>query len=52
MMIKKKIKRFHLPKRRNFDLQNYKNGLQIIKKDDKYYPKIYLDEALHVQYVK
>ena len=48
----KKIKRFHLFKSRNFDLLNYKNGLQIIKKDDKYYPEIYLDEVLYVQYIK
>ena len=27
----KKNKRFHLSKSRNFDLLNYKNGLQIIK---------------------
>ena len=51
-MLIKKIKRFHLSKCRNFDLLNYKNGLQIIKKDDKYYPEIYLDEALYVQYIK
>ena len=50
-MLIKKIKRFHLSKSRNSDLLNYKNGLQIIKKDDKY-PEIYLDEALYVQYIK
>ena len=50
-MLIKKIKRFHLSKSRNFDLLNYENGLQIIKKDDKYYPEIYLDEALYVQYI-
>ena len=49
---KKEIKRFYLSKSRNFDLLDYKNGLQIIKKDDKYYPEIYLDEALYVQYIK
>ena len=48
-MLIKKIKRFHLSKSRNFDLLNYKNGLQIIEKDDKYYLEIYLDEALYVQ---
>ena len=47
----KKIKRFHLSKSKNFNLLDYKNGLQIIKKDDKYYPEIYLDEALYVQYI-
>ena len=52
VMLIKKIKRFHLSKSRNLDLLNYKNGLQIIKKDDKYYPEIYLDEALYVQYIK
>ena len=51
-MLIKKIKRFHLSKSRNFDLLNYKNDLQIIKKDDKYCPEIYLDEALYVQYIK
>ena len=51
-MLTKKIKRFHLSKSRNFDLLNYKNSLQIIKKDDKYDPEIYLDEALYVQYIK
>ena len=51
-MLIKKIKRFHLSKSRNFDILNYKNGLQIIKKDNKYYPEIYLDEALNVQYIK
>ena len=51
-MLIKKIKRFHSSKSRNFDLINYKNGLQIIKKDDKYYPEIYLDEASYVQYIK
>ena len=47
----KKIKRLQLSKSKNFNLLNYKNGLQIIKKDDKYYPEIYLDEALYVQYI-
>ena len=51
-MLIKKIKRFYLSKCRNFDLLNYKNGLQIIKKDDKYYPEVYLDETLYVQYIK
>ena len=40
-MLIKKIKRFQLSKSRNFDLLNYKNDLQIIKKDDKYYLEIY-----------
>ena len=48
-MLIKKIKRFHLSKSKDFDLRN---GLQIIKKDDKYYTQIYLDEALYVQYIK
>ena len=51
VMLIKKIKRFHLSKSRNFDLLNCKNSLQIIKKDNKYYPEIYLDEALYVQYI-
>ena len=51
-MLIKKIKIFYLFKSRNFDLLNYNNGLQIIKKDDKYYSEIYLDEALYVQYIK
>ena len=51
-MLIKKIKRFNLSKSKNFDLLNYKNGLQIIKKDDKYYPETYLNEALYVQYIK
>ena len=51
-MLIKKIKRFYLSKGRNFDLLNYKNGLKIIKKDDKYYPEVYLDETLYVQYIK
>ena len=51
-MLIKKFKRFHLSKKRNFDSLNYKNGLQVIKKDDKYYPEIYLDEVLYVQYIK
>ena len=50
-MLIKKLKRFYLSKSKNFDLLNYKNGLEIIKKDDKYYPKIYLDESLYVQYI-
>ena len=33
----KKNERFQLSKSRNFDLLNYKNGLQIIKEDNKYY---------------
>ena len=51
-MLITKIKISHLSKSKNFDLLNYKNELQIIKKDDKYYPEIYLDEALYVQYIK
>ena len=45
-MLIKKIKRFYLSKSKNFDLLNYKNGLQILSK------KNYLDEALYVQYIK
>ena len=43
----------HLPLNKILDFRMLTIPISyVIKKDDKYYPEIYLDEALHVQSIK